>query len=80
MSNIPKQHEFNHESHIAKIHQRMKNTQNEEFSLTQQSCKQEIKLCIHLKTHIENIKARITMAFKVVMWSGKQTRAISKGN
>ena len=31
MPNIPNPHKFNHESHLAKFHQRMKNTQNEEF-------------------------------------------------
>ena len=65
MPNILKQHKLNHESHLVKsITGRWKTHKMRDFSLTQQSCKQKTKLCIHPKTHIENIKARITRAFQ----------------
>ena len=53
MSNIPKSTQVHSWITPSKNSSEDENAQNGEFSLTQQSCKQKIKLCIHPKTKLK---------------------------
>lgn len=79
MSKIPKSTQVHSWITPSKNSSEDENAQNGEFSLIQQFCKQRTKLYIHPKTKLKTQNHESQGLSRVVLWSGKQTKGISKG-